>query len=111
MSMAGVSKILFTAGGGQLLGYSFPTLGLDSSALAVLLLPYFLGIQEFKKQTGYNGGVSHVLIFTLGSCCLCKIQMKAMSSSLVPKFFSVEGSSSFMSTTDCIGRASPIPHS
>ena len=111
MSVAGVSKILFTEGGGQLVGYSFPTLGLDSSGLAVLLLPYFLGVQEFKKQTGCNGSVSHVLIFTLGSCGLCKIQMKAMSSSLVPKFFSLEGSGSFMSTTNCIRRASPIPHS
>lgn len=37
--------------------------------------------------------------------------MEAKSSLLVPKFLSLGGSDSFLSTTDYIGRASPIPHS
>lgn len=91
--------------------YRFPTLSLDCSALAVQLLSHSLSIQEFEKQIGHNGSVSQVLmIFTLGSCCSCKIQTEAMRTSLVPEF-SLEGSGSFVSTTNCTGGTSPVPHS
>lgn len=111
MRMAGVSKTLLTKAGGQFMHYCFPTLSLDCSALAVQLLSYSSSIQDFEKQIGYNGSVSHVLIFTLGSCFLCKIQTEAMNSSLVPEFFSLEGSGSFVSTSNCPGGSAPVPYS